>query len=48
MNLSSEEKIKRIEMAPEDAQAMVAKAFIREDIDDEDEVKEATIQYVLI
>ena len=36
MNLSSEERIKRIEMAPEDAQAMVAKAFIREDIDDED------------
>ena len=36
MNLSSEEKIKRIEMAPEDVQAMVAKAYLREDIDDED------------
>ena len=35
MSLTYEEKIKRIEMAPKEVQAMVAKAFIREDIDDE-------------
>lgn len=34
--LSIEEKIKRIEMAPVEVQTMVAKAFLREDIDDED------------
>lgn len=34
--LSAEEKIKRIEMAPEAMQAMVAKAYLREDIADED------------
>lgn len=34
--LSWEEKIKRIEQAPKEVQAMVAKAFIRDDIDDED------------
>lgn len=34
--LSAEEKIRRIEMAPEAVRTMVAKAFIREDIDDED------------
>lgn len=35
-SLSAEEKIRRIEIAPEAVRAMVAKAFIREDIDDED------------
>lgn len=35
MSLTYEEKIKRIEMAPLEVQTMVAKAFIREDIDDE-------------
>lgn len=34
--LTSEEKIKRVEMAPEEIQTRVAKAFLREDIDDED------------
>lgn len=34
--LSVEEKIRRIEMAPVEVQTMVAKAFLREDIDDED------------
>ena len=34
--LSTEEKIRRIEMAPVEVQTMVAKAFLREDIDDED------------
>lgn len=34
--LSIEEKIRRIESAPKEVQAMVAKAFLREDIDDED------------
>lgn len=34
--LSTEERIKRIEMAPLEMQAMVAKAYLREDIDDED------------
>lgn len=34
--LSTEERIKRIEQAPNDVQTMVAKAFIRDDIDDED------------
>ena len=34
-NLSAEERIKRIEMAPVEVQTMVAKAFLREDIDDE-------------
>lgn len=34
-NLSAEERIKRIEMAPTEVQTMVAKAFLREDIDDE-------------
>ncbi len=33
--LSWEEKIKRIEMAPKEVQTMVAKAFIRDDIPDE-------------
>lgn len=36
MKLTIEEKIKRIEMAPAAMQALVAKAFLREDIDDED------------
>lgn len=31
--LSIEEKIRRIEMAPVEVQTMVAKAFLREDID---------------
>ena len=34
MSLTYEEKIKRIEMAPKEVQTMVAKAFIREDIED--------------
>lgn len=34
--LTIEEKIKRIELAPKEMQVMVAKAFLREDIDDED------------
>ena len=34
--LSSEERIKRVEMAPAEVQTMVAKAFLRDDIDDED------------
>lgn len=34
--LSSEERIKRVEMAPVEVQIMVAKAFLRDDIDDED------------
>lgn len=34
--LSIEEKIRRIEMAPVEVQTMVAKAFLRENIDDED------------
>ena len=34
--LTAEEKIARIEQAPKEVQAMVAKAFIREDINDED------------
>ena len=34
--LSSEERIKRVEMAPVEVQTMVAKAFLRDDIDDED------------
>jgi hypothetical protein len=34
-NLSAEERIKRVEMAPVEVQTMVAKAFLREDIDDE-------------
>ena len=34
--LTDQEKIARIEMAPVEVQTMVAKAFIREDIDDED------------
>jgi len=33
--LSSEERIKRVEMAPTEVQTMVAKAFLRDDIDDE-------------
>lgn len=33
--LSSEERIKRVEQAPIEVQAMVAKAFLRDDIDDE-------------
>lgn len=33
--LSAEEKIRRIELAPKEVRDMVAKAFIREDIDDE-------------
>ena len=33
--LSSEERIKRVEMAPAEVQTMVAKAFLRDDIDDE-------------
>ena len=36
MKFSFEEKIKRIEKAPKEMQTMVAKAFIREDIADED------------
>ena len=35
MSLTDKEKIERIEMAPKEVQTMVAKAFIREDIDDE-------------
>lgn len=35
MSLTYEEKIKRIEMAPTEVQTRVAKAFIREDIEDE-------------
>lgn len=35
MQLSSEERIKRVEMAPVEIQARVAKAFLRDDIDDE-------------
>lgn len=34
-NLTSEEKIARVEQAPKEVQTMVAKAFLREDIDDE-------------
>ena len=34
--LSAEEKIRRIELAPKEVRDRVAKAFIREDIDDED------------
>ena len=34
--LSSEERIKRVEQAPAEVQTMVAKAFLRDDIDDED------------
>lgn len=34
--LSSEERIARVEQAPAEVQVMVAKAFLREDIDDED------------
>lgn len=34
--LSTEERIRRIEMAPAEMQVCVAKAFLREDIDDED------------
>lgn len=34
--LTWQEKIARIEQAPEEAQTMVAKAYIREDIPDED------------
>ena len=34
--LSSEERIKRVELAPAEVQTMVAKAFLRDDIDDED------------
>ena len=34
--LTAEEKIKRIELAPVEIQTRVAKAFLREDIDDED------------
>src|SRR5574344_697597 len=33
--LSTEERIRRIELAPNEIQTMVAKAFIRDDIDDE-------------
>ena len=36
MQLSSEERIKRVEMAPVEIQVKVAKAFLRDDIDDED------------
>ena len=35
MSLTDKQKIERIEMAPKEVQTMVAKAFIREDIDDE-------------
>ena len=34
--LSSEERIARVEQAPVEVQIMVAKAFLRDDIDDED------------
>lgn len=34
--LSTEERIRRIEMAPAEMQVSVAKAFLRDDIDDED------------
>lgn len=34
--LSTEERIRRIELAPKEVQTMVAKAFLRDDIDDED------------
>lgn len=34
--LSSEERIARVEQAPAEVQVMVAKAFLRDDIDDED------------
>ena len=34
--LTAEEKIARIKMAPKEVQTMVAKAFLRDDIDDED------------
>lgn len=34
--LSSEERILRVEQAPKEASTMVAKAFLRDDIDDED------------
>ena len=34
--LTAEEKIKRIEMAPVEVQTMVAKAYLRDDINDED------------
>lgn len=34
--LTTEERIKRIELAPEEIQTRVAKAYLREDIDDED------------
>jgi len=34
--LSSEERIKRVEQAPSEVQTMIAKAFLRDDIDDED------------
>lgn len=34
--LSSEEKIRRIELAPKEVQVMVAKAYLRDDISDED------------
>ena len=33
---STEERIRRIEMAPAEMQVKVAKAYLREDIDDED------------
>jgi len=36
MQLSSEERISRVEQAPIEVQTMVAKAYLREDIDDED------------
>ena len=36
MKLTTEERIKRIEMAPAAMQVSVAKAFLRDDIDDED------------
>ena len=35
MSLTDKQKIERIEMAPKEVQTMVAKAFIREDIEDE-------------
>jgi hypothetical protein len=34
--LSTEERIRRIEMAPAEMQVKIAKAYLREDIDDED------------
>lgn len=34
--LSTEERIRRIELAPAEMQVCVAKAFLRDDIDDED------------